>query len=187
MAIQVRERTIEEIEKKLASMATSFNKILYLESALKCSTSNFEIKRFLWGELALLYNKRKMFERAAKALENLASMEPIFRDRMDSYLMSAEMLCRVGKISDADDMFRRAMRDAGELDKKKILLARKNIYFKFATELEDSGKRAKAVKFYEKLNKIKLEKIEKEKVVEKLKISYRSLGMFREERLLSSS
>lgn len=175
------------MERKLVSMTTSFNKITYLESALKQSASNFEIKRFLWGELALLYGRRKMFERAAKALENLASMEPMFRDRMESYLMAAEMLCRIGKIAEADEMFVRASRDAGELDKKKILLARKNIYFKFARELDNEGKRAKAVKFYEKLNKIKLEKIEKEKVIEKLKISYKALGMFREERLLSGN
>jgi len=134
--------------------------------------------------LARLYGNRKMFERAARAFGNLASMEPMFRDRMDSYIMAAEMFCRIGKIADADEMFVRSIRNAGEEDKKKILLARKNIYFGFAHELEKSGKRTKALKFYEKLNKMKLEKIEKGDVVEKLRISYNALGMFREARLL---
>jgi tetratricopeptide (TPR) repeat protein len=184
MAVQVREKTIEEMSAKLASMNTALNKIIYLESALKVAASNFEIKRFIWGELALLYEERKMFERAAHALSNLASMEPMFRDRMDSYVMAAEMFCRIGKISEADDMFTRAARDASEVDKKKVVLARKNVYLGFAMELDKKGKRASAVKFYEKLIKMKLDDVDRVEILEKLKVSYKALGMFREARLL---
>ena len=42
---------------------------------------------------------------------------------MDSYVIAAEMLCRAGKISDADDMFVRAARDANKVGKEKISLA----------------------------------------------------------------
>jgi tetratricopeptide (TPR) repeat protein len=185
VAVQVREKSIEEMEVKLASMATAFNKITYLESALKAVGGNFEIKRFLWGELAKLYEERKMFERAARALGNLAGMEPMFRERMDSYVMAAELFCRIGKIEDAEDMFVRASRDVAGNGKEKVMLARKNVYFGFARELEGKGKRASAVKFYEKLNKMKLEDVEKDEVVEKLRVSYKALGMFREARLLS--
>lgn len=184
MAVQVRERTIEEMEAKLASMTTALNKIVYLESAIKSVNGSFEIKRFIWGELARLYEERKMFERAARAFGNLAAMEPMFRERMDSYVMAAEIFCRAGKISDADEMFVRAARDADSAGKEKILLARKNIYFSFARELNKKGKRASAVKFYEKLIKMKLDDIEKEEVVERLRVSYKDLGMFREARLL---
>ena len=38
MVIQVRERTIEEIEDKLGEMNTPLNKITYLESALKATS-----------------------------------------------------------------------------------------------------------------------------------------------------
>lgn len=184
MIIQVRERTIEEMEVKLSSMATALNKITYLESALKVVNGSFDIKRFIWSELALLYEERKMFDGAARALGNLASMEPMFKDRMDSYVMAAEMFCRIGKIADAEDMFTRVVRNAGKVDRERVILARKNVYFGFARELEEKGKRASAVKFYEQLIKMRLETIEKEEVIEKLKVSYKALGMFREARLL---
>lgn len=184
MVVQVREKTIEEMEGKLATMATALNKIVYLESALKAVSGSFEIKRFIWGELARLYEERKMFERAARALGTLASMEPMFRERMDSYVMAAELFCRMGKIVDAEDMFVRAGRDVTGSGKAKVLLARKNVYFAFARELEGRGKRASAVKFYEKLIKMKLEAPEREDVLEKLRVSYKALGMFREARLL---
>jgi tetratricopeptide (TPR) repeat protein len=184
MAVQVRENTIEEMEVKLTTMSTALNKIIYLESALKVVGGSFDIKRFLWRELAGLYEERKMFERAARALATLASIEPMFKDRMDSYVMAAEMFCRIGKIVDAEDMFTRVARDAGRVDKEKVVLARKNIYFGFARNLEEKGKRASAVKFYEQLIKMRLEMSEKEEVVEKLKVAYKALGMFREARLL---
>lgn len=187
MAVQVRERTIEEMEVKLGSMATALNKIVYLESALKQVGGSFEIKRFIWGELARLYEEKKMFERAARALGSLASMEPMFRERMDFYVMAAELFCRIGKIEDADEMFGRAMRDAGSMDKEKVKLARKNVYSGAAQELERKGKRASAVKFYEKLIKMRLDDIEKDEIREKLRISYNALGMFREARLLGES
>ncbi|MDH3324713.1 MAG: hypothetical protein OEL89_03685, partial [Candidatus Peregrinibacteria bacterium] len=91
MVIQVRERTIEEIEDKLTEMSTALNKISYLESALNVAGFSFEIKRFLWKELAQLYEERKMFERAARAMANKAGMEVTFREKIDSYVTAAEL------------------------------------------------------------------------------------------------
>ena len=184
MAVQVRERSIEGMKEKLSSMNTALNKMVYLESALKAVGGDFDIKRFIWGELARLYEDRKMFERAARALGTLAAMEPMFRERMDSYVMAAEMFCRVGKIEDADQMFVMAARDVAEEGKVKVRLARKNVYLSAAGELERKGKRASAVKFYERLVKMNLDALEKETVLEKLRVSYKALGMFREARLL---
>ncbi len=184
MGIQVRERTIEEIEDKLTEMNTALNKIMYLESAIGVSGFNFEIKRFIWGELAKLYEERKMFERAARAMSNKAGMEVSFRDKIDSYVTAAELFSRLGKISDADEMFVRASRDTDAGQKTKIKLARKNIYLISAKELENKGKRASAVKFYEKLIKMHLDDIEKEEVKKKLLATYKALGLFREARLL---
>lgn len=172
------------MERKVATMSTALNKISYLESALKVVGGSFEIKRFIWSELAKLYEERKMFERAALALGNLASMEPMFKDRMDSYVMAAEMYCRIGKINDSENMFVAAARGVTGTGKEKVMLARKNVYFGFARDLEAQGKRASAVKFYEQLVKMKMEKVEKEEVVEKLRVAYKALGMFREAKLL---
>jgi tetratricopeptide (TPR) repeat protein len=184
MVIQVREKTIEEIEDKLAEMNTALNKIDYLESALKATSLSFEIKRFLWGELAGLYEERKMFERAARAMANKAGVEVMFKDKIDSYVTAANLFAKIGKVDDADDMFLRASRDANEEQKMKVRLARKNVYLVSAQELEAKGKKASAIKFYEKLIKMRLEDVEKDEIKEKLLERYKALGMFREAKLL---
>lgn len=184
MAIQVRERTIEEIEEKLTEMSTALNKISYLESALNVAGFSFEIKRFLWKELARFYEERKMFERAARAMANKAGMEVTFREKIDSYVTAAELFSRLGKVEDADEMFVRASRDANDEQRAKVKLARKNIYSISAKELENKGKRASAVKFYEKLIKMNLDEMEKADVKERLLSTYKALGLFREARLL---
>ena len=184
MTIQVRERTIEEIEEKLLEMNTDLNKISYLESALKATGFSFEIKRFLWRELSKLYEGRAMFDRAAKAMANKAAVEPMAKDRIDSYITSAELYARVGKVDEADDMFLRASRDGNDDQRRAIKLARKNVYTVSAQELERKGKKASAVKFYEKLIKMNLEDVEKLSIKHKLLDTYRALGKFREAKLL---
>jgi tetratricopeptide (TPR) repeat protein len=184
MVVQVRERTLEEIEEKLSEMNTALNKISYLESALKEQGFSFEIKRFLWKELASLYEDRKMYERAARAMANKAGMEVTFREKINSYLSAAELFAKIGKVDDADEMFVRATRDANVEQKARVKLARKNIYLVLSKELEGKGKRASAVKFYEKLIKMNLEEVEKSEIKEKLLSIYKALGMFREARLL---
>ena len=64
-------------------------------------------------------------------------------------------------------MFVRAGRDANNSEKVKIKLARKNIYFVLAKDLEAKGKRKGAVKFYEKLVKMNLDDVERDEIREK--------------------
>lgn len=180
----MRERTIEEIESKLTGMVTDLNKINYLESAVKVPGFSFEVKRFLWDELCLLYEGRKMFERAARAMANKAGMEISFRGKFESYLKAAELFAKAGKVEDAEEMFIRASRDAGVEGKAKVRLARKNIYLVLAEKLESEGKRKGAVKFYERLIKMSLEDVEKSEIKKKLLEMYKALGMFREARML---
>ena len=184
MAIQVRERSIEEIKDKVGEMNTALNKINYLESAVKVPGFSFEIKRFLWNELCELYKERKMFERAARAMSNKAGMDVSFRDKVESYLSAAELFAKVAKINDAEEMFVRAGRDANGGERVKIKLARKNIYLVSAERLEAGGKRAGAVKFYEKLIKMNLDDVERDEIKGKLLGMYNALGLFREARLL---
>jgi len=183
MGVQVREKTIEEIKDKLEKMNTSLNKINYLESALKEGFS-FEIKRFLLGALSQLYEERKMFERAARAMASKAGMEVSSKEKVESYLASAEFFAEVGKIDDAEEMFTRAIRTADLGQKARIKLARKNIYLASAKKLESKGKKASAVKFYEKLIKMNLEDIEKNEIKKTLLKTYRALGLFSEAKLL---
>jgi len=183
MGIQIRERTIDEIEAKIGFMTTSLNKIAYLESALK-EGFTFDIKQKLWKILAGLYEERRMFDKAGKAMMNKAVIDFTFRDKIESYLAAAELYAKAGRVEDSEDMFTRATRDATEEQKLKIRLARKNIYFVSARDLEKRFKKASALKFYELLIKMPLDEIEKNEVKEKLILTYRALGRFNDARLL---
>lgn len=184
MVVNVRENSVEEIRAKISGMNTALNKISYLESAIKISGFSYDIKRYIWGELAKLYEERKMFERAARAMANKAGVEITTRDKVDSYITAAELFAHLGKVDEADDMFIRAARDAADDQKMRVKLARKNIYLTLAKDLDSKGKRASAVKFYEKLVKMRLDDVEKAEIKVKLNATYNSLGMFREAKLL---
>jgi tetratricopeptide (TPR) repeat protein len=184
MAISVREKNIEEIKERLLGIQTSFNKIIYLESALREKGFTFEIKRFIYNELANLYSEKKMFEKAAKAMSNKAGIEITSKEKINSYINAADFFSKAGNVDDADEMFVWASRSANAEQKSGINLAKKNIYLICAHELEKKGKKATAVKFYEKLIKTDLDEVEKKEIKDKLISTYNALGHFREARLL---
>lgn len=182
--VDVRENTKEEIEAKLETLNMPLTKISYLESALKKTAFTFELKRYIWHKLIELYEERSMYEKAAKASSGLAGIEVAFREKIESYLKAGELYSKAGRIEDSEEMFTRAVRNASVEQKVKILLARKNVYLVSAHELESKGKRASALKFYEKLIKMKLDEIEMKEVKGKLIIIYKSLGKFKEAELI---
>jgi tetratricopeptide (TPR) repeat protein len=111
-------------------------------------------------------------------------MEITFRNKIDSYIGAAEFYSRAGKVDDAEEMFIRASREATTEQRMNINLAKKNIYMVCANDLEKLGKKASALKFYDKLIKTGLDDIEKGKIKEKLISTHKALGHFREARLL---
>jgi len=184
MGIPIREHTIEQMQSRLDSMNTALNKINYLESALGTTGFSFEIKRFIWDKLTELYTERKMFERAARSMANKAGVEVSSKEKIDSYVTAAELYSKAGKVEDADSMFMKAIKDVTPENKAKVVLARKNIYLTLAQELENKGRKASTIKFYEKLIKMNLEEFEKNEIKTKLINIYKALGMFRESKLL---
>ena len=70
----IKEQTVEEIENKLATMNTDLNKLSYLEIAMKEPSLNHEIKRFILEEASNLYESRKMYEKAGKAIDAVPRM-----------------------------------------------------------------------------------------------------------------
>jgi len=184
MVSQIKERTIEEIKAKLENMNTELNKLSYLEIALREAGLSYEIKRFLLEEAASLYEIRKMHEKAAKAMATKASIDVTTKDKIEAYLKAAEMYSKAGKIDFAEEIFLRASREANNEQRAKIGLAKKNIYSRFAKELETQGKKASALKFYEKLIKMEIDPLEKQIIKKRLTEIYKGLGMFREAKFL---
>ena len=181
--MQVRERTLEEIESKLKEMRTDLNKITYLESALRQSFT-YDIKRKIEEFLVKLYEDRKMFDKAAKAISAKAAIDITFREKIESYLRAGELYAKAGRLDDSEQMFVSALRNANSEQQAKIKLTMKNIFFVMAQELERQGKRATALQFYEKLIRIPLADFEKKLVKDKLIDKYKQLGKFKEAKLL---
>jgi tetratricopeptide (TPR) repeat protein len=187
MSINVRETNLEEIKARLNEMNTGLNKINYLEAVLSSGGFSLEIRRFLFGELALHLEEIRMLERAAKAIANKAEIEPMKKDKIEGFLQAAELYSQLGKVEEADEMFRKALRDTTDIDHSRVVLARKNIYMKFAKELETKLKRASALKFYERLYKMRLDETEKENVKQHLLAMYKALGLFSEAKMIEGN
>jgi tetratricopeptide (TPR) repeat protein len=185
MVSLIKETNLEEVKQKLSSMTTDLNKLSYIEIAIKEPSFSFEIKRYLLENASKMYENRKMYEKAAKAIANKASMDVSSKERVESYLKAAELYSKIGKVELADDIFVRASRETNNYNEKaKIELAQKNIYTQIADNLERLGKKAVALKFYERLIKMHIEPLEKEIIKQKLSNIYKSLGMFKESKLI---
>ncbi len=176
----VKDHTIEKIKSKLIEMNTDLNKISYLENVIKEKNFTLEVKRFILGYLSKLYENRKMYRKAAKAIINKATIEISMKDKIESFLSAAELYAKLGDVDEAEHMFNMASRNVDDIQKARIDLAKKNIYSVFAEELDRQGKKSSAIKFYEKLIRMSLDPLERSDIKGKLKSRYQSLGLFRE-------
>jgi|APSaa5957512622_1039677.scaffolds.fasta_scaffold76975_2 hypothetical protein len=180
--MQVKEQNLEEIKVKLVGIQTDLSKINYIESAL---LGNFdsETKRYLWVLVSELYESRKMYEKAGRAMSAKANAEVIFRETIDSYLKAGELFAKAGNVSESELMFIRAMRIGNDEQKLKIKFAMKNIFL-INAEVFARSRRNVAVVFYERLMELKLEADEKQQIKQKLMAIYQSLGRFKDVKLL---
>lgn len=177
--INIKEKSLEEVQKKLSTIKTNLNKAEYLESALKKNIS-LEANRFILKILCEIYEEEKLYEKAAKIYSQKARMEATFKEKISDFLKAAEFFCKVGKIDEAEQMFLSAYREANELERREILKKRKESYYKYGEIFEKIGKKSLAVKFYEKLFNIKMEDSERIKIKEKLIEIYKKLGRLKE-------
>jgi len=180
----VKDHTVEQIENKLKEMNTGLNKISYLEKIIREKSFTLEVKRYILGQLTKFYEEQKMYMKAARAMINKAGIEILAKDKIDSYLFAAELYAKLGDVDEADQIFNVALRNTSPSQRTQIMLAKKNIFLQFANQLDKQGKKASAIKFFEKLIKMELDPIEKEDIKSRLKARYTSLGLFREAKFL---
>ncbi len=176
--VNVKERLFQDVKAKFESLNTDLTKMEYLESVLKTSDVNMDVKKFALGMLADLYDRKLMFDKAAKAMAGKASYDITFREKIDTYLKAGEYYAKAGNILAADDSFARASREGNAEQQSKVALARKNIYFAVANDLEKRMRMANAVKFYEHLLTLKIDDLEKAMIKKKLVEYYKRVGRF---------
>ena len=182
--IRVNETNLEQIKIRLSGMRTNLNRAVYLESVFKNDLS-IEVKKFVLKSLAEIYEQDRMYSKAAKAMSNKARFDSTFNERIVSYEKAAELFCKVGALEDSDEMFNRAFREANPVQRLDIIKTRKELYMDSAEYLEKIGKKSSALKFYEKLIKMRLETEEKQKVKTRLEKTYKILGRFKDAQLLA--
>jgi tetratricopeptide (TPR) repeat protein len=181
--MEVKERTKEQMQSKLDSMG-DLNKANYLEEAFKIAQT-YDLKNFILANLSDLYERRKMFDKAAKAMSVKARIEFNAKDKAESYLKAIELYIKAENLNNADYIYTNALRELNDLEGQKIRLAMKNLLFVNAEDLERRGKRTGATMLYEKLlrtGNLSLE--EKKTIKEKLARTYKALGKFKEAQIV---
>lgn len=184
--VQVKERLFQDVKSKYETLNTDLTKMEYLESVLKMSDVNMDVKKFALGMLAELYERRMMFDKAAKAMFGKAGYDITFKDKVETYLKAAEYYAKAANVLGAEDMFSRASREANTEQQMKIQIARKNIYLSIANDLEKRGRMANATKFYEHLLTLKIDDLEKHMIKKKLSDYYKRMGRFNEARVVET-
>lgn len=182
--VQVKEVLFQDVKVHYESLKTDLIKMEYLESVLKIISMSIDVKKFALGNLSELYDRRMMYDKAAKAMCLKSGYETTYREKIDSLLKSAEFYVRAGNVFGAEDMFVGAMREATSEQKIKITSSRKLIYLKIAEELEKKNRMSNASKLYEHLLTLKLTDIEKESIKKKLKDYYVRVGRFNEAKMV---
>ncbi|VVB80357.1 Uncharacterised protein [uncultured archaeon] len=184
MVIQVKESTLQAVKAKFDSLMTDLNKMEYLESVVRVPDVAIDIKKFCFANLGSLYEKRLMFDKAAKAYFLKSGYDVTYREKVDSLILAGEYNVKANNVMGAEDMFARASREANTEQRVKVELAKKNIYMAVASDLEKKGRMNYAAKFYEHLLSLKLDPLEKDLVKKKLMEYYKRVGRFADLRMV---
>ncbi|GIU68700.1 MAG: hypothetical protein KatS3mg001_550 [Candidatus Pacearchaeota archaeon] len=173
-----------EIEKTLQGKGP-FIQIDWLNRLLK-EPLTMDMKRFVLLKIAELYEKVKMFSKAAESYNALAQISLTFADKINFYLKEAEFYIYSDNFSKADEATKKALLEANTLERKRIKTQILDFYKKQAEKYEKEKKRAKAAEVYEKLLEISTSQNEREEIKKKLVSLYEKLGKIREIRNLES-
>lgn len=187
MIIKREPRTTEEIKQKLSECRTLYNQLALLEGLIS-KDLDIAVKKFVYSKLVELYTSKGMYDKAAKAMRGKATLNTLYRELVDDYTKAGELYVRASLLENAEDMFNRALAEANTEQASAIRLTMKNVMFAHAKELESKHRTSAAVKFYEKVLRIpSLSSVEKDEIKNKLRGTYKSLGMFRELKMLDGS
>lgn len=178
--MQVRERTREEIEKKISGMSDMV-KIEYLESAAKVLGESVDVRRFVHEKLSELYAKKGMLKEAARNMASAALFCVTFRDLVRVKLKEGELHIKTGEYDAADSAFTQASANVSKSEQESIKKLRRTLYHEQAIEYENKTRNSHALKIYEKI----YSEERSPELKEKLRQLYQRLGKIMELRQLN--
>lgn len=168
----------QEIEDFLNSKG-DFVKIDHLTRFLK-EDIPVDIKKFVYLKLAEIYEKKGMFNEAAKMFDNIALLSIAFSKKIKNYVKEAGLFIKAGYFDRADEAVRKAMGEANASEKAEIHFTIKEFYKKQALIYEKEKRRNHAARIYEKLLEMSLGEEEKQEIKKKLMELYDKLGRVRD-------
>lgn len=181
------EKKLEFVKQKLSECRTLYNQLAYLEGIAR-EDLDIVVKKFIYIKLVELYISKGMFDKAAKAMKGKAALNTLYRELVEDYGKAGELYIKAGRIDEGKEMFSRALTEANAQQANELRMTMKNILFTQAKELETKHRTSAAVKYYEETLRIpNLNEVEKEEVKNKLRGTYKSLGMFRELKMLDGN
>ena len=186
MDLRIKERTLTEVQTKLATMFTDLNKISYMENALKESLT-FDVKRFLYTELSKIYSSRKMFDKAALAVANKIAITTTFREKIETYIQAGELFAKAARLLESEQMFNKAIGEGNTREKEMIKQKMISTFLENAEQLDREGKRTHSVKFYERLLTMPIPDAKKQEIKQKILPIYKALGKFAEARAIENN
>jgi hypothetical protein len=179
METLVREKNLQEVKAKVDSIVSDFGKVSYLESALTQSFT-FDVKRFLYTKLAEVCEQKKMYEKAGRALLNRTTIEVTYRERISTFIKSAEMFVKAGKLEMANQTFLKAYAEGNSQEKTMIKQKMVDTIKACADEAEKTGRKQVVIPYYIKLLEMPIGEQERQQIKQKLISAYKTLGKFAE-------
>lgn len=168
----------KEIEDELSKKG-DFVQLDYLNRFIE-TRPPLEIKKFCYIKISEIYEKKSMFMDAGNFLEKAAESSISFSEKIEYFIGAAEFFVRGNYLEKADYAFKKALHNANSSEKLKISSKRLEIYYKYAEETDKKGKRAHAIKLYDKLFSMNLPEEKKEEIKKILLRLHEKMGNFKE-------
>ena len=174
----VKEVTRKEIEARLKDMG-DYVKMDYLESCLR-KHLDFDTKKFILINLAALYENRKMYFDAGKAMRTAADINTTFQGNVTDFMRAIQLFIRSEKFDEVDITLSKALASADDKDRGKIKQTVKEFYKVHAKLCEQKGKKRSAAEAYERMLTLPVNEVEKQETKNSLMRLYNGLGKVRE-------
>lgn len=173
-----KEETRKDIEERFVKMG-DYAKIGYLESCLKKKT-DLETRKFILLKLSELYEAKKMFLDAARAMSAASDIHATDQSKVAALVKTAEFYIQGGVFELADSAIVKASALVDAKQKIEIKNKQKEFYKVRAKAFLSKEKRKNAANTYEKLLELDLTPEEKKEITNTLLNLYEKLGDIKE-------
>lgn len=173
-----KEATKKDIEERFAKMG-DYAKIGYLEGCLKKKT-DLETRKFVLLKLSELYEAKRMFLDAARAMSAASDINATDQAKINSLIKTAEFYINAGGYELADSAIIKAASLADARQKIEIKSKQKEFYKSQARAFISKEKRKSAANIYEKLLELDLTGEERKEITANLLNLYEKLGDIKE-------